>query len=617
MIKGPLSYESFLALFPDKPRKKAGNGWLVICPAHNDHSPSLLVRPPKNLDYIADIKCMAGCANEAVLKTMNLTMADLHRNSHSQKDPHIKYEIDVIYNYMDANGKPFEVVRTKPKGFYQRQPDGKDGYLKEKDKDGKEHYSMAGIEYVLYHLPDIKTAIVHGDTIWIAEGEKDVDNLYAVGLVATTNPMGAGKWLEAYSDSLVGAKQVNIIPDNDKPGIEHAQKVANSLSCKGTPTKLLKPFDDAKDTSDWLLAGHNINELRAIADATPFFTPGPEVLTTASGEKVIVRCLSEIPPTKPQWLWYPYIPLGKQTMLSGDPGEGKSQICLAIATAITLGKGLPGVEPFKPGAVVIATAEDGYSDTVRPRMDSYGADISKVTVMEGTFTLDDSGCELLETVIFRKHPILVIVDPLMAYLGEKLDVNKANQVRHVTAKLAALSEKYGCTILTVRHLTKSKGSKAVYQGQGNVDLTAAVRSELLAGHDPDDDNIKAIVHIKSNLARKGETIGYKLEPAGPDGRDCKFCWTGASELSYGQMFASEDGVTKLGEAKEFLTEILANGRVLSATVSTLASERGIKPITLNRAKKELGVDSKPEYKSGKEGAQNWYFVMPEKGNNNG
>jgi hypothetical protein len=608
------TYDDFLGIFPDKPRSKAGSGWLVICPAHNDHNPSLWVTPAKNPDFIADIKCQAGCNNENILAVLKLTWADMHRNGHyGHKNPSSHSEIEAIYHYVDANGKPFEVVRTNPKGFYQRQPDGKGGYLK--DKDGR--YSMAGIEYAVYHLPEIKTAIGYGDTIWIAEGEKDVDAIWNIGLVATCNPMGAGKWRESYADSLIGANLVIVIPDNDHPGLEHAHNIANSLAARGIRVKLIKPFADAKDVSDWLDVRHTPDELQAIAESTPDFIPGPETLTTPSGDKVTIRCIADIQPAKVHWVWYPYIPKGKLTMLSGDPGDGKSQICMAITAGITKGEGLPGIDPFIPDQVLIATAEDGLADTIRPRLDAFGADISRVFVMDGLFTLDDAGCELLETAISRKHPLLVIIDPLMAYIGEKVDVNKANQVRHVTAKLAALADKYQCAILSVRHLTKSKGTRAVYQGQGNVDLTAAVRSELLAGHDPEDDNIKAIVHIKSNLAKKGPAIGYRMESAGHDDRDCRFSWTGISDLSYSQMFASEEGGTKLNEAMEFLIEILKGCKVLSETISKLAAERGISPATLNRAKKKLGVISKGEYGTGKKGADKWYWEMPSKDDNEG
>ena len=140
---------------------KAGYGWLVICPAHNDHHPSLWVKPSKRPDFVVDLACQAKCTNEAVLKALNLTWANISRNGRKNEAP--QSEIEAVYHYVDANGKPFEVVRTNPKGFYQRQPDGKGGYLKERQKYGKEHYSMAGIQYALYHLNEIKTAITRGE----------------------------------------------------------------------------------------------------------------------------------------------------------------------------------------------------------------------------------------------------------------------------------------------------------------------------------------------------------------------------------------------------------------------------------------------------------------------
>ena len=191
------SFIDFLALFPERPRKKIAGGFNVICPTHADRNPSLSLTLKEGTILV---KCRAGCPTEGILKAKVLTFTDLFLNSYKPKLEH--KQIETVYPYIDAKGKPFEVVRTNPKGFYQRQPNGKGGYIN----------NLEDITPTLYHQDEVKAAIAKGEVIYLVEGEKDTDRLRSLGLVATTNPMGAGKWQGRYSGALKGADLV-IIPD--------------------------------------------------------------------------------------------------------------------------------------------------------------------------------------------------------------------------------------------------------------------------------------------------------------------------------------------------------------------------------------------------------------------
>lgn len=165
-------------------------------------------------------------------------------------------------------------------------------------------------------------------------------------------------------------------------------------------------------------------------------------------------------PEEVKWLWRPYIPRGKLTLSEGDPGIGKSWKALALATAVSNGRGLPGeTRQREPETVLLLTAEDGLADTIRPRLDALGADVERVHAIYGYAVLDDEGLAELERHISDVNPALVIIDPLVAYMGAGIDINKANQVRSITAKLATLAEKHGAAILAVRHLTKGSRDK--------------------------------------------------------------------------------------------------------------------------------------------------------------
>ena len=191
--------------------------------------------------------------------------------------------------------------------------------------------------------------------------------------------------------------------------------------------------------------------------------------------------LDALQDTNADTVWHPYIPRGKLTLLEGDPGQGKSWITLAIATALSVGRGLPGEdETTTPSSILVMTAEDGLGDTVRPRLDSMGADVTRVYACENVEPFDEEGLNLLEKRADDLRPDLIVVDPLVAYIGAGVDIHRANETRAVLARLAEIADQTQSAILAVRHLNKSSGGKAIYRGLGSIDFTAAVRSVLLA-----------------------------------------------------------------------------------------------------------------------------------------
>ena len=568
------STDDFLALL--KGVKRTGNGqYMALCPGHHDTEQSLSV---KEADGKILVKDFAGCDLKDILKPLRLQPKDLFLNSHEARLEH--REIEAVYQYVDANGKPFEVVRTRPKGFYQRRPDGMGGYIT----------NLKGVAPTLYHQNELRQAIDSNKPIYVVEGEKDVDRLRALGLTAITNPMGAGKWRNNYSEALGGADLI-IIPDNDGPGHDHANNVAKS--CYGRAKRIRMPelLGEYKDVSEWLDHGHTVDELKKLADACPDYEP--------SGNGVKLRSMADVQAEAVDWLWYPYIPKGKVTLFEGDPGVGKSWVSLGIATAVTLGKGLPGQEPSEPASVLLASAEDGLGDTIKPRLDGMGTDVSRIFPIEVPLTLDENGFALLEVYLEEKHPALLIIDPLMAYLGATLDIHRANETRAVMSQLARLAEKFDVAILAVRHLTKGGMLKPIYRGLGSIDFTAACRSVLLAGRDVENRQNRALVHIKANLTLEGPSIGYEL-------RDDRLYWTGESSLTAAQILAADSGdrTSELDEAATFLKDELAEGPISAKDVYRDAEGVGISKRTLERAKTKL------QAKSSKTG-DTWFWCLPE------
>ena len=504
-------------------------------------------------------------------------------------------KIIATYDYTDAEGKLlYQVVRYDPKDFRQRRPDGNGGWL----------WNVKGIKPVLYRLPEIPQAVKDERTVYIPEGEKDCDNLRAIGLVSTTNSGGAEKWRPEYSEALKGASVV-IIADKDTPGLRHAAQVASSLYGKAKSIKVLELPDrdghQVKDATDWLAAGGTLSELERLASEAPEYKPKEK-------EGISLVCIGEVEPETVDWLWPPYIPLGKLTLLEGDPGVGKSWVSLAIATAVSHGKGLPGTESIESSRVIIASAEDGPGDTIRPRLDAMGADVWSIQVIKGgALDFGNGGLTILEGFIQQVKPALVIVDPLVAYIGAGVDIYRANETRAVMAQLADMAERHHVAILAIRHLTKGGTLKPIYRGLGSIDLAAACRSVLMAGCDPDNPQKRGIVQIKSNLAPTGKAIGYEL-------RDGDFYWTGESDLTAARILAIEDtgeGKTAIDEAIEFLRDELSEGPVEAKQIFSDAKSLSIYERTLNRAKAKLGIISKREGESGKRGIARVKWQLPE------
>lgn len=318
-------------------------------------------------------------------------------------------------------------------------------------------------------------------------------------------------------------------------------------------------------------------------------------------ERPRVRRLAEVESEDVRWLWWPRIPLRHLTTLEGDPGEGKSFVAQAIATAISRGQGLPNTNPTTPASVLLLAAEDHAGCTIRPRLEALGADLERVFCCTDGFTLDAAGLEILEGLLKETLPRLVVLDPLTAYLPSNLDLHRANEVRAPLKALAALSERYDCAVLIVRHLAKGSTSKAIYRGLGTIDITAAARSALLAGHDPDNRDSRAIVQIKSNLGPLADPVGYNIELG-------RFVWTGSTGLTAGQILAPEVEDGAMSEARRFLRELLSEGAKAAGEVEEEARAAGISSATLRRAKKALGVKVA---KQGFQGAYQWSLPIEE------
>lgn len=304
--------------------------------------------------------------------------------------------------------------------------------------------------------------------------------------------------------------------------------------------------------------------------------------------KVKIISMDTIPVEEIRWLWKPYIPFGKLTIVQGDPGEGKTTFALLIASMLTQGKAFDetgNMIQIEPSNVIYQTAENGLSDIIKPRLLKAGADCTRVKVIDDTgnhLYMDD---ERLELAIKETEAKLLILDPLQAYLGDKVDMNRANEVREITRKLGEIAENTGCAVILIGHLNKGSGAKAAYRGLGSMDFYAMARSVLLVSKVPNDSSLRAVAHIKCNVAAEGSTMAFRVGESG-------VAWIGEYDISTEELLAGFSNGDKHKTAENFLRKILSNGnKVPASSVFAQARELGVSKRTIENVKQELGIKS--------------------------
>jgi AAA domain len=340
------------------------------------------------------------------------------------------------------------------------------------------------------------------------------------------------------------------------------------------------------------------------ADETAFLDPG---LT-------VVRA-SDVQAERVLWLWPGRMPRGKLIGLNGDPAVGKSTVMLDVAARVTTAAPMPdGARVERPESVVLLTAEDGLDDTVRPRLDAAGADASRVFVVTGVEdVLDDTrppaipdDVPKLERLVERERATLVIVDVLNAYLSQRVNSYRDQDVRRALHPLAAMAERTGAAVVVVRHLSKAGGANPLYRAGGSIGMTAAFRAEMLVAPDPDDATRRILAVAKLNLAAKPPALAYRLTPD-PE-RDCaRVEWEGTTEHTAEQLLLDVDDETRapIDDAAAFLTELLADGPIPAKDAQRAADDAGITRATLRRAKARLGIRSMKVGQPGEPGEWRW------------
>jgi len=518
--------------------------------------------------------------------------------------------------------------------------------------------------------------------IYLLESETDAIVARHLGLAAFAVTAGASTALKPHEAEALrrrGVRRATLLYDIDAAGKEGAAKQAEALHGAGIEVTivdlaaagLVDPLCGGKDVRDCWLAARARNVppeavRQALEAAVQPWTPaegeaeaeaeaGGEAWTkrrcssltkmiTPSGmsifgvdEHLRSKCstprlapLAGVRPQPVRWLWPGRVPLGKLTILDGDPGLGKSLLTLDLVARVSTGREMPDGSRGDlegPAGVVLLSAEDDPADTIRPRLDVAGGDPARVAVLQAVDEVevaDDGGerrrergvtladIEPLRQAIQETGARLVVIDPVMAHVG-KADSHRDAEVRGLLRPLAELAQETGAAILIVRHLNKSAGGNPLYRGGGSIAWIGAARSGLLVAPDPDDETgqRKVLAVTKSNLAQPAPALAYTIEAVVHEGAGFvpRVCWHGESAHTARSLLAqpTEDGErSALEEAKAFLLDLLGAGPVEADRVHREARAAGIADVTLRRAKALLGVRSAKTTWGGC-----WQWALPE------
>lgn len=621
-----------LARCAQSPRSGSGEGTLVVCPGHEDKTPSLHVSQGRKG---AILNCFGGCATESIVDKLGLAMADLFddagRNGHRPPErPKSRVaatagrevvSLRTLADHFQLPQEHLEAIGLRQVGGAVAVPyigedgaethhklrtaiTGKPKYLHPK---GWKESGGKSTPYGLDHLPDVRRQ--KSPALIIVEGESDCWVLWHKGYPAIGIPgASAVDVLEARHVEKIG--DVFIVQEPGEAGEKFAQKLSarlqDSLGYSGSVKVVRMPSGLKDPASLWLddPAKFDARFRKCCLQAVP---------VSAQDLDEYILSLDQVERREVRFLWHPYIPLGKLTILAGKPGQGKSYATTGgLIAALSVGATLPGGGLVGGAATsLVFSAEDDPAEVLRPRIEDNGGDLSRVKVfkVEKGFTFGDASFGLLEQLIVRLKPRLVVFDPLVSFMGGKINIHKQNEVRQALQPLINIAQKHDVAILIVAHVTKGSPTAAIDQIMGSVDFSAAVRSALIAYPDPDkraDEEGGIIAHAKHNLTKGGPSLRYVIEGN-------RFMWRGTTDASAQDLATStgapKDEKTALAEAIRILRAELAGGPKLAREVLRACKEAGIaSTTTVARARWAIPVLVR---KRGYQGSFEWYLPTAE------
>jgi hypothetical protein len=628
---GIVTISEFVARFPSA--RRSGSGWSAKCPVSTQHlngDKDASFTFGEGTDGRVLVHCFLGCTAEAIVAAMNLTLADLMPdNGTTPTSEAIKtYQWDL----KDAAGN---LIAQHFRKDYADRP--KQYWF---SRNGQKHLGgLPTADLPLYRTEQVSTWDVEKPII-LTEGEKACDELWRHGYASLATVTGASGTPSVAVLEILRGRHVILWPDNDEVGRKHMDRIGALLQGIAASVRLLswgeQPKDDAfdffnraKGTTEQL--DHLIEDAPVFTVNTAPTTPTLPTTTTTAGTspgRGLIFSDSNAEMTGIDWLWYPRLARGKLHTLEGDGGLGKGTIAADVIARFSRAEAPYDCDWDPRRAVplnsIIISAEDSWSDTIKPRLCAAGANFDHVFHVAGVRRADEdlsvfdlaADMAALERAVVEKGVSLVFLDPLDAFLG-KIDPNKDTDVRQKLTPLTALLDRTQAAGLSVRHHSKAaSGIRAKNRGLHSVAFSNAARIVLTVGEHPTEPNQFAFALSKTNIGPPAGTLLYRLEEVdlGKDSRGLpirpvRVVWLGTSDLTADDVTGtSTDDRSKIEDASEFLRTSLAYEEREAEWLKVEAKKLRISPATLRRAKKAMGVR---HTHSGYQGKVLWF--LPDNG----
>ena len=589
----------------DGVKKTGPTQYMACCPVksahkHGDRAPSLSVGKGNNGSIV--FYCQGGCSQESVLQALGLSMKDLFPDGDRPRQEYRprptsredKGRIAAQYDYTDENGQLLArktrwetaVEGKRKKTFTWGHPAGQ-GFQSGRN-------GMA----VPYRLPEL----VKAESVFLCEGEKDVDNLTAQGLAATCSPDGAGtgsKWRDTYTPYFAG-KTVYILQDNDEVGKKFAQYEAEKLSPVAQEVKVLDltalwpglpEHGDISNVMEHLGATQALADLLELADKAPGWEPPPPEKSPFLSS---FHTLSDFTEEEPSWLVEGWIPEGQITLLAADGGTGKTTLWCNLVAALSSGRPClldsPDVkrEPLK---VAFFSTEDSVKKKLKRQLRQAGANENNILTTDFSSGGGDAlrelklGSDRLREVIANFRPALCVFDPIQGFLPSRVNMGSRNEMRDCMAPLIALGEEFGTAFFIVCHTNKRMGASDRSRLADSADLWDVARSVLMMGYTGEPGQ-RYLSHEKNNYADRQETL---LLSFGQGGQLVKEGTTWKRDREFMQEAVTQRSAPQREECKAFLLEKLGEhgNSMASKELENLAKAAGYSRATIRRAKAEL------------------------------
>jgi putative DNA primase/helicase len=625
------------------PRVAGKDRYMACCPAHDDVRPSLSIALGEKGIVLF---CHGGCKVEEVCKALGIEMSQLFYDSEQrvacsvqeearitacsvQKErrhvsapvrytpntehgkviltfeeheksaigKHPKYQkvdgrdVESFHDYEDEKGQTlFQVVRYIPKGFSQRRPDGKGGWVN----------SLGDVRRVLCNLPTLLETPMD-QVVFIVEGEKDVDSMTYAGIVAVTNPGGAGKWAglvakdPSFQEPLRG-RRVGIMGDNDEPGRKNARMIAESLLGVASEVRIVDTPLGAKDISLYMESDQGIWG-DCLDEVIMAQYEQAAVIEPAGRSELVTTSLDEVQAKPVEWFWPNRIPAGMFSMVTGNPNMGKSFLMMYLAAVTSTGRSWPDCPSTMPaGTVLLVTGEESVSHAIKPRLEWNGADCSRVHILrhiEGEsgqqfFDIKRHVAELGRYLDRTPDCRAIFIDPITSFLGSANE-NSNSEIRAALLGLMSLAESRKVTIIGVSHLNKKGDLKAIHRTLGSVAFAAAARSLWLVEADEASEDggprWRKFLPVKANLSVEASGLRFKVEDGRVEFDTSPVCQSADDAISDGGRMEAR----ALDDAKDFLADQLKDGPKPAREIMDAAKALGFSIKTVRRASKMLSV----------------------------